>query len=481
MASFGATGFGDAGAPVGEAAGSQAPAQHKAPAETSPTLEAFAADAKVAAVVVAAVAKALGGDPTMDLEDFSFVDEVEVTKVIDELKIGDEPATALQKAQAQKLYRKAKLAAVAAGVPLPGLAMKAPSSSPPPGEPTVASGPLMLKSSAYLDQSSEATFPLLPPDEVRALRMKYFDLFGEHPANHARPTDEQLSALKARLDSGRVPFVDFAVFGPFDDHEAKLRKFTDQVFVGGVLQTRLLHGPSSFADWCACYEVYKSAMVMIGAARPGVLAKYAEGIRQLWTTYGDWAVVHTADVAMRSREWTIVFDEFKQEQPHMLDESMPWNNVISRTAFGDVTGPRAHWWWLHVQAPLGQKTKSQPGAVVARLEQMPGNIGPPAAATVQKNYGNKSGASKRDRRQAAAPPPKTKDTSTEVCYGWNNGTCTSSVCPEGRRHVCRVCQGNHKASDCPRNGKGKGGGKGGAQSSGGKKRKAGKSAGSFKK
>ena len=475
MAGFGAVGFGDS-RPAGSAAAAAGgdPEQTRlAAAATPPTLELFAKECKVLPEVAASVATALGGDVNMDLEDFAFVDEADITEIISKLKVNEVDATGFQKAQAQKLYRKAKLAAVSAGVPLPGVVVKAPGATPPSTETSAAGGPVVLKSSAYLDQSSEATFALLSPEEVRSLRMRYFDLFGEHPANHARPTDEQLSALKARLESGRVPFVDFAVFGPFDDHEAKLRKFTDQVFVGGVLQTRLLHGPSSFADWAACYDVFKSAMIMLSAARPGVLDKYAEGIRQLWHTYGDWAVIHSADVAMRSREWTIVFDEMKQK-PEVAQDSMPWNTIIAQTAFGEVTGPRAHWWWLHVQAPMSQKSKAQPGAVVARLEQRAGNIGPPAAATVK-------GGSKRKNQINKA---KAKANPNEICFGWNYGTCTAPVCPDGRRHVCRKCEGNHKVSDCPKN-KGKGGGKGdsgkgdGAMS-GSRKRKAGK-AGGFKK
>ena len=90
-------------------------------------------------------------------------------------------------------------------------------------------------------------------------------------------------------------------------------------------------------------------MVMLKAATLGALNRYEEGLRQLWLTYGDWAVLSEADNAMRRREWTIVHDELLAAGT--LDSNMPWSQVIQVTTFGEVTGPRAHWWWLHVCGP----------------------------------------------------------------------------------------------------------------------------------
>ena len=108
------------------------------------------------------------------------------------------------------------------------------------------------------------------------------------------------------------------------------------------------------------------------------------------------------------------------------------------------------------------------------MEQRPGNIGPPAAATAPTNFAPKSGAAKRaERKVKSAPPQRHTDPSSEVCYGWNKGSCNGPSCPDGRRHVCRLCQGSHKASECSK-GRGKGGGKDGSKNVGGKKREAGK-------
>ena len=61
----------------------------------------------------------------------------------------------------------------------------------------------------------------------------------------ARPTAEQLAALHARIKNSGVPYVDFALFGPYGHRASILRRFEAQVFVDNHLQTRRLKGPSS--------------------------------------------------------------------------------------------------------------------------------------------------------------------------------------------------------------------------------------------
>ena len=329
----------------------------------------------------------------------------------------------------------------------------------------------------------------MSPDQVRNFRMAYKDLFGDDPAIAARPTDEQLSALHSRLKSGRVPFVDFAVFGPFDDHTAKLRKYSDQTFVGGVLQTRLLAGPASFADWSSCFEVFKVSMIMLGAAKPGSLAKYEEGIRQLWHTFGAWSVIERADVAMRAREWAIIRDEFQTDGFALWSSEKPWDSVIAQSAFGVVTGPRAHWWWLHVQAPLCSKGGG--GDTLARLEQRPTNVNPvfskgAGAASSSSGGGGAPAKNKGGNVGGKIVPVSKRDTSKEYCFPWNDGKCKPGPdCPHGRIHACKICGGNHRSADCGKKVT-KGGGKaassnGGGNSGGGRKRKAGAKGNAFKK
>ena len=188
------------------------------------------------------------------------------------------------------------------------------------------------------------------------------------------------------------------------------------------------------------------------------------------------------------------------------------NNI--RTAFGVVTGPRAHWWWLHVQAPLSQKgssgdtlarlrghsglaqrgkgypvpwgrTPREPNrkCPFVRLEQRPSNVNPV--------YSKGGGASSnmqapRAKGKAKVAGNEKRDVSKETCFPWNDGKCSHGPCPNGRMHNCKLCGGNHRAPDCSKNkakGKGKASsGNGGGNGGGTRKRKARGTAGaSFKK
>ncbi|KAH0582292.1 hypothetical protein J132_04999 [Termitomyces sp. J132] len=41
-----------------------------------------------------------------------------------------------------------------------------------------------------------------------------------------------------------------------------------------------------------------------------------------------------------------------------------------------------------------------------------------------------------------------RDISTETCFAFNKGTCSTSPCPDGRIHKCRRCSKDHSEKDC---------------------------------
>ena len=151
-------------------------------------------------------------------------------------------------------------------------------------------------------------------------------------------------------------------------------------------------------------------------------------------------------------------------------EARPWNAVINLTRFGLSTGPRAHWWWQQVQAPLSARTGSPAGHTVAEF----------ASAHAGGSSG-KTGSTKRKQpnqpRAAPAAKAKSRDSSGEVCFAFNDGTCRSP-CPQGRRHVCKACSGSHRSFECPTasgaDSSAQKGGGGGGKKRGGKGKKGGK-------
>ena len=64
------------------------------------------------------------------------------------------------------------------------------------------------------------------------------------------------------------PFVDFAIWGPFNHRVMKQRSFNAMVMNNkGEFVTKPMKGPTSYDDWLVCWKVFRAAAVMLGAQR----------------------------------------------------------------------------------------------------------------------------------------------------------------------------------------------------------------------
>ena len=414
-----------------------------------PTIAEFAVKVGVKAELAKAVAEALGVTDDTTMEDFAFLDEEEYKTTLNSVVLNENPLNPMMKAQAMRLYHQARTQGAAAGLPVPGVIL--PSAAPQASTPTPRAEPEMLKQSAYLDQGSEGTFPLMNPGDLQKYRSNYHKIMGVEPPLNQRPTDEQLSALLALLATGRAPFADFAVFGPFDGTQARLRKYTDQVFVDGKLQTRLLHGPSTFEAWQGCWGVFKAAMLMLDAASLGSLNQYEEGLRQLTTVYKEWSCIARAEATMRATQWAILLEEVRRTKPTDFDEQRPWDFVIGVSSFGVEHGMRAHWWWLHVTGPLS--TSGSSAAAMSTADRIDGRT------TVNEHVDHSKKQRTGKGSNSHAPHPVASAIADTPCYPWNDGLECSEPCSRGRKHACKHCGGAHRGKDCWQKGSKKGGGK----------------------
>ena len=136
-----------------------------------PSLLEFAQYIKVPVATARALAEALGGGEDLTLEDFAFITEDAVKRAAETLVVDGAAATDLQKAQLNKLFHRARQSAAGAGLPVPGVI--APAVAPTVVAPAPVDQPLLLKHSSFIDQTSEATFPLLGPEVIRGLRNRY--------------------------------------------------------------------------------------------------------------------------------------------------------------------------------------------------------------------------------------------------------------------------------------------------------------------
>ena len=318
-----------------------------------------------------------------------------------------------------------------------------------------------------VDQTHQGHFVPLSDSEVEDAWVMHVRLTGLRPRPEAEPSPEQLGALRALVRAGAAPFVDFAVWGPFDRRVAKDRRSMGLVFVESApgqpsLQPRALHGPSCFETWERHWAVFGTAMLALGAAAPGPLSRYRDGIADLHTLYGPalWGLIYRADQTMRSEQWR----RMSSESPAGGD----WSTIIAGSSYFE-DGARQWWWDRHVCKPALEEKPVAALAVVDALEgYRPAQQAPPPARARGEDppwkKARRGGAARREDAAAraqlaqpdqpaqpavAAPPGQVKKLG--ACFDFNAGRCGSvdTPCPAGFEHRCSVCGQRHSAAATP--------------------------------
>jgi len=287
-----------------------------------------------------------------------------------------------------------------------------------------------------VDQALKVQTPVVDFKELGDLRSTYEVVTGRPPPEGRLPSAEQLSGLKALLDMGRVPYVDFAVWTPFGAHMAKFQRTEAAVFVNNELVTKTIEGPRTYESWAQSWLLYEVAMISLGAASPGTLASYHDGIKVLLRIFpAKWGILLATDVVVRTERWTRLREQLERDRPAYYDPARPWDSVIALSAYG-AEGPNAQWWQTHFVLPAATaNTAAGMEKTVGVVEQAPSrsprasSSGPPA------------------KRPRAGPAPAAPD---DICTNWNlkQGSCAGQgPCSHGRRHVCRICKDNHRSCD----------------------------------
>ena len=426
-------------------------------------------DLEIAPNVAEAIKTALGCTSETKASRLAFAPRAVLDKAVSDLKIDGVDASVMDKADMGRLV----------GQILQEKSEDKAETKTAKTEPEKDQNPLgALYFRDHLDFMDQGTFKLLPPAELQACLDHYEAVLGGQPPESQIPSDEQLSALVARLQSGRTPYADFSVWGPFDERTAYMRKFEDQVMIDGVWSRKPLRGPQNFTAWMQSWQVYKVAMCSLDVMTPQAMDDYADGIRQLVTLFpqsrypSSWATILLADIEMRSKQWWRILANLRRSPApeNKLDKDRQWNTVLRMSCYGKaMDAERLHWWNLHVIFPL----QNQPAAasnVVAELDGVPAEaaVFQPAGAKRATNPGEGSSSRKKRAKGAATPmarpAPQQANHSKgkgEVCYAWNDGGC-KEVCPQGRSHICSNCGGVHRRVNCP-----KGSGKGSNMNGGG--------------
>ena len=302
---------------------------------------------------------------------------------------------------------------------------------------------------------------MLSDDELAGLRKRFFEATGAHCLPEERPTDEQLSALAhlIRTQPGHraVPFVEFAVWGPFAARSAKSRVFSAHVLSReGTWQVRARTGPASFAAWEASYHVMAAAFIMLNIASPGALKAYHQAIRKLAGLYPQelWPTIASLEEEVRSERWNRVRQEIADgitAAPHNYDPAMPWQTLVAAARPYFLLGLLADWWQDRIilldracstrQLPKPSAPSVVPGVLPSFIGQpvLPAIAGGRAlaledAAPTQPNHNNSAprGSRKRRNRQPAPnqPPAKQqKQAETRTCHNCGQVGHIQANCP----------------------------------------------------
>ena len=308
--------------------------------------------------------------------------------------------------------------------------------------------------SQVIDQGADAEFDIMGETCFRELLSGFDVANGGLPAPEEEPSGEQLSALRGVLRSDAAPYCDFAVYGPLGRRQARMLRFTAQVWVGNELVTKQLAGPTNWNAWRSCWRVFRTAMLILKGSPPGPLDEYEECIRKLAADHPDqWGMVLYAEDIMRAEYWErhrrALEDKVKRGlYTEHFDAAAPWAAVIRESARD------SQYWYHNIDKPC-LLARNRSGARAAR----PIDGGGESASR---------GRSRSERRAPRRPAPKRSSaphtsarqrrdgrylcnsSGVELCFAWGRSAdgCSQSCRAQPKRaHQCEWCLGGHRSVD----------------------------------
>ena len=92
-----------------------------------------------------------------------------------------------------------------------------------------------------------------------------------HPQS-IEPSLDQLTVVNSYLKAKKVPWVDFAIFGPYNARTQRANAFAGYAWgPSGVIQNIDFKGPPTIEGWEACFKVFATTMIMLDVVDPYVL------------------------------------------------------------------------------------------------------------------------------------------------------------------------------------------------------------------
>ena len=296
------------------------------------------------------LARALG-TPTL-IRDISFIPRADWDLVVSTLKgqgvpadAGDPPPerdlTLIDKARIES-FRRVCFRRVGSVPDTPGatpVAAPAPAALAPAAIANTNSPSRKVKLSAVVDQTLDVEITSLTTAEVNAMYEQYRLRFGDVPSHDSEPTNDQLSAVRQLVQSGGVPYIDYAIFGP---HGLRLlRKLTFSSFAlnaTGEWQRKEMPGPPSFEAWFEIHRVVRTTCLLLEVVTAERMDAYCEHIRSLHNRFGSgcWDLIYLADVHMRSEQFERLRRRLTAQPEHGFTTAAPWSAVYAQAIKEDA-------------------------------------------------------------------------------------------------------------------------------------------------
>ena len=191
-----------------------------------------------------------------------------------------------------------------------------------------------LKMSSYIDQTDDSEFLPAPRKTVEKWYAN-FVAFAQGPPNDAEePTGDQLQAVYHKVKQMlAAPYVDFAIFGPFNRKVVRAMKFVAWVPTGdGSFLRKEIPGPENISALMVPWKVFRVTALMLQIIAEMALQRYRENMERLAGLWPEaWHLIYLADDKMRAEG----LEKYRRKieagisagrpAPPLWDASEPWS------------------------------------------------------------------------------------------------------------------------------------------------------------
>lgn len=322
--------------------------------------------------------------------------------------------------------------------------------------------------SHIIDQVDDEEVDPLSQQQIADAYRAHKRQLGGPPPDDEELSAEQLTTLHALFRSGRAPYVDMAIWGPFQLRiQKKIKLKGTRFIVDGDMVPVELYGPADYESWRECFQVYRTGAVMLEEIYPSTLDGYEKVVRHYHERYGKgcWPIIYQADVRARlehvervRRRGQEAYDRARQAGlTHDFDPAKPWDWVYRR-----IIGDFPFWQKECLEPCLMMMAKTTPvSSLVGQDAPLSGPAGSVTAPASSSRTPPPPAAPARPAKRQRGPDVRERRLGDDGLYSHNrrgkelrkmfqSGECKEG--PERQLHAqqCAKCLSEmHGADQCP--------------------------------